>query len=152
MAPIRFCLTIASTKCVFNTLVKPLLDYTDAAWGELSEGWKNDLQRIQNRGARIILQVSSSENTFFKLGWLPLMQWRIIQQCCLVFKCLHNLAPEYFANYYTRNSEVHRYGTRSRNDIHIPRFKLELGKRMFKYAGAKHYNELPGDKNSYYFI
>ena len=67
------------------------------------------------------------------------MQWRIIHQCCLVFKCLHNLAPEYFANYYTRNSEVHRYGTRSRNDIH-------LRKRMFKFAGAKHISELlPSD-------
>ena len=40
MARICSCLTIASTKCIFSTLVKPVLDYTDAAWGELSEGCK----------------------------------------------------------------------------------------------------------------
>ena len=53
MARIRFCFTKTSTKCIFNTLVKTTSGlYScrlhDAAWRELSEGCKNDLQRIQN--------------------------------------------------------------------------------------------------------
>ena len=38
LARIWTCLTLKVAKCVFNALVQPLFDYTDSAWGELSEG------------------------------------------------------------------------------------------------------------------
>ena len=41
LARIRSCLTLKAAKCVYNTLLEPILSYTDTAWGELSvdENW-----------------------------------------------------------------------------------------------------------------
>jgi len=49
--------------------VQPLFDYADAAWGEVSEGCCKELQRLQNRAARIILKRKTSKNAFHLLNW-----------------------------------------------------------------------------------
>ena len=77
------------------TLIEPILSYTDTAWGELSVGSSKSLQRLQNRAARIILKRDSSRDTFNVLGWTDLETNRKIHKCVLVFKCLHNLVPQY---------------------------------------------------------
>ena len=56
LSQIRACLTLEASKQVYNSLVQPLFDYADAAWGEISEGCCKKLQRLQNRAARIILR------------------------------------------------------------------------------------------------
>ncbi len=38
---------------------------------------------------------------------------------------------------------VHFYKTRQRNDMHLPKPKLALGKRKFSYSGAVLFNYLP---------
>ena len=35
---IRSCLTINASKCVYNSLIQPILSYTDTVWGGLSAG------------------------------------------------------------------------------------------------------------------
>ena len=67
LSQIRSCLTIAALKCVFSTLVKPLLDYADTTWGSLNAGCSQKLQRLQNKGARIIQLNSSSKDATSEL-------------------------------------------------------------------------------------
>ena len=43
LARIRSCLTLKAAKCVYNTLLEPILSYTDTAWGELSVGSSKSL-------------------------------------------------------------------------------------------------------------
>ena len=71
---IRSCSTIRAAKCIFNlhAFVQPLLDYTDTVWTNLGRSASQQLQRLQNRGPRIVLLVKSSENTFPKLNWINL--------------------------------------------------------------------------------
>ena len=104
LARIRSCLTLKAAKCVYNTLIDPILSYTDTAWGELSVGSGKSLQRLQNRAARIILKRDSSRDTFNVLGWADLETNRKIHKCVLVFKCLHNLVPQYLSNYFIRTT------------------------------------------------
>ena len=77
------------------------------------------------------------------LGWVDLETQRKAHKCILVFKCLNNLAPPYLSDYFIRNCNVHSYNTRKRNDMHLPKPKLTLGKRTFRYSGALHFNNLP---------
>ena len=77
------------------------------------------------------------------LGWVDLETQRKAHKCILVFKCLNNLAPSYLSDYFIRNCNVHSYNTRKRNDMHLPKPKLTLGKRTFRYSGALHFNNLP---------
>ena len=56
--------TFKAAKCVYNTLVEPILCYTDTVWGEPSATSSKTLQRLQNRAARIVLRRDSTKDLF----------------------------------------------------------------------------------------
>ena len=47
-------------------------NYTDTVWGGLSIGCGKNLQRLQNRAARIVQGRSTTDEVFQKLGWINL--------------------------------------------------------------------------------
>ena len=53
---IRSCLRLEASKEVYTSLLQPLFDYADVAWGKISEGCCKELHRLQNSAARIILR------------------------------------------------------------------------------------------------
>ena len=63
------CLTLNAARCVYNTLIEPILCYTDTTWGELSVTFSKTLQQLQNRAAHIDWR-DSSKDTLSVLGWL----------------------------------------------------------------------------------
>ena len=101
MSRIRSCLTLEASKQVYTTLLQPLFDYADVAWEEISEGCCKELHRLQNRAAQIILRKNTSNDTFCVLNWLNLASRRKMHKCIPVFKCLNNLVPKYFTQYFT---------------------------------------------------
>ena len=143
LARIRPCLNLKASKCGYNCLILSTLTYADAAWGELSAMCDENLQRLQNRAARIIARRYRSNEAMTMLGWPLLKTIRKRNKCILVFKCLHDLVPKYLSEYFIRNSNVHSYNIRRCNDIHPPKPKLSLGKRTFRYSGTLLFNSLP---------
>ena len=78
-ARIRSCLTLKAAKCVYNTLIEPILLYTDTIWGELLATSSKILQWLQNCTPRIVLRCDSSKDTFNVLGWVELeTKWKIV--------------------------------------------------------------------------
>jgi len=53
----------------------------------------------------------TTEEAFQKLGWISLETQRIMHKNILVYKCLNNLAPPYFCDYFIRNNCIHSYNT-----------------------------------------
>lgn len=51
--------------------------------------------------------------------------------------------PEYVRGYFSQNQNLHNYNTRRKADLHLPRAKLQLEKRTFKYNGSWQFNNLP---------
>ena len=123
---VRKCLTMKASKCVYNVIVQPLFDYIDSAWGDLSEGCSQELQRLQNRAAHIILQCGSSQNTFRLMKWINLASRRKMHKCIQVFKCQNNFVPGYLRDYFVKNSSFHSYNTRRKHDLHLPNLKHNL--------------------------
>ena len=121
LSRIRSCLTLEASKQEYTSLLQPLFDYADVAWGEISEGCCKELHRLQNSAARIILWKNSSNDTFCVLNWLNLASRRKMHKCILVFKCLNNLVPKYLTQYFTRNADLHDHATRRSNDPHPPK-------------------------------
>ena len=66
----RSFLTLKAAKCLYNSLVQPIFDYTDTVWGRLSVGCSNSLQRSQNRAAHIIQRKATTEEAFKMLEWV----------------------------------------------------------------------------------
>ena len=139
----RSCLTLEASKQVYTSLLQPLFDYADVAWGEISEGCCKELHRLQNRAARIILQKNTSNDTFCALNWLSLASRSKMHKCILVFKYLNNLVPKCLTQYLTGNADLHDHATRSSNDLQPLKSKRNMGKRTFKYAGSIYFNSLP---------
>ena len=132
-----------STNCVYRSVIEPVFNYKDTAWGTISIGCSKNLQKLQNRAARIILRRESSRDIFNILKWTGLETNRKIHKCVLVFKCLHNLVPEYLSCYFTRNSCVHTHNTRRKSDLHLPKPELSLGKLTFRFSGSVLFSSLP---------
>ena len=142
LSRIRSCLTLEASKQVYTSLLQPLFDYADVAWGEISEGCCKELHRTQNRAARIMLRKNTSNHAFCVLNWLNLASRRKMHKCILGFQCLNNLVPKYLTKYFTRNADFHNHATRRSNESHQPKPKRNMGKRTFKYAGAIYFNSL----------
>ena len=68
LSRIRPYLTPDAAKCVYNGLVQPLFDYCDIAWSKLFEECSQELQRLQNKAARIILQRSNTGDSLSVLN------------------------------------------------------------------------------------
>ena len=145
MTRIRSCLTPSASKCIYYTLIQSLMDYADTSLGSLSAGCIQDLQRVQNRGARLITQNSSSSIAISQLKWMNLETRRIMHQCTLIYRCLHNMVPDYLTKYFVLNKSIRERNTRQSNNIYLPKPNLEIFKKSFKYAGAYHFNTLPND-------
>jgi len=92
---------------------------------------------------QFVLRRDSSKDTFNVLGWTKLETKRKRHKCVLLYKCLNNLVPQYLSDYFTRNYNVHSYNTRRRSDLHLPKVKLSLSKRTFRYSGSTLFNLLP---------
>ena len=84
--------------------------------------------------------------TLFKtLDWLPLDEHIRCIQMVQMWKILNKQAPSYLQDNFTTVSTIHKINTRqrSKNQLYVPKYKLEYGKRTFKYVGSTMWNELP---------
>jgi len=100
---------------------------------------------LQNRAARAIMRANydtSSSVLLEELCWDTLSVRRKKQKVTLMFKSIHELAPQYLqdlftlrhTNYNLRNSDI---------KLALPKPRTNYLKRSFSYSGAKLWNDLP---------
>jgi len=132
---------------LYKAMALPLLDYCDTVWDSCGVGRQQQLQVLQNRAARVVLQLnlqaSSVLNLHEKLSWQYLAGRRRDHVCIMVYKCINGLAPTYLSSIFSHNHNLHNYQTRQTSLLYKPFFKTTTGQRTFSYRGAKHFNSLP---------
>ena len=109
---------------MFNTMVLPHPDYCCTIWGTTSDNNMGKLEKIQNRGMRIILQChprTHIADMFSNLKWLSIKQGIMFLTAVLVFKIMHSKTPNYMSHWLVPVS--HQYGTRrsTSRDLFVPR-------------------------------
>ena len=121
------------------------LDYCDFVWNNLAPSRYNFLERLQPRTARIVLKDQrnlSHHQLLCQLSWKSLKARSTMHNLTFVFKCLHNIAPDLFKNYFLYSSHV--YSTRRNGlDILIPKVRTESAKKGTFYTGDQAINNLP---------
>ena len=103
----------------------------------------HDLQVLQNKAAKVILELpnyASSTDALKTLGWSTLFQERLYIHTLPLFKYIHGLVNHNFN--ILRNSDIHSYDTRRRNDCLLPLAKRSYGKHRLFYQCAKEWNIL----------
>ena len=145
---LRKYLDLSSALKIANSLIFSHMDYANSLFVNLPKSSLWPLQRIQNQTAKNILgrsKFSSSTDALKQLHILPIHVRAEFKLLVLVFKCLHNLAPDYLSNLIQRR-KCH-YSTRSSTSgclLHVPFTKASTFRdRSFSVAGPKLWNSLP---------
>ena len=126
---------------MYTGIVEPHFRYCCSVWGCCGLTEINQLQKLQNRAARIIT------GSRFDAPGLPLVKslgWKTIDELIssesniMVFKSLHGLAPQYMSNLFTKTSQL-----TSRNlKNSATKKKSTNGQKCFSFRGAKSWNGL----------
>ena len=84
---------------LYHSLVESRFRYCSTVWGNCNKSLKANLQRIQNRAARIITRTKyssvDSEALLRKLGWLNVQQLIDFNTAVMVHKSINKTAPSY---------------------------------------------------------
>ena len=135
----------STLKLVYNALVSSHLNYCDVVWDNCGITLTNKLQKIQNRGARIINNSpwhSSGRENISSLNWQTLGDKRKDNIAIMMFRILNSQAPTYLFDKFSHIS--HCYNTRqSELNVNTMRPKSDSGKRTFLFRGAHVWNSLP---------
>ena len=78
---------------VYLSLVRPLLEYASCVWDPSGEGLKHELEMVQRRAARFVLddyaRNSSVTDMLSRIGWNTLESRRKINRLSILFKLYH---------------------------------------------------------------
>jgi len=146
---IRKNLNESAAKTLVNAFVHSKLDYCNSLLYGLPDYVIKRLQRLQNNAARLVAQKTRFESitpVLHDLHWLP-VSFRIqFKLCTLVYKSLHNEAPQYLKELcHPVSSSNGRKNLRSaiRGDLCVPKTCKKIGDRAFSVCGPKLWNDLP---------
>jgi hypothetical protein len=132
-----------------NALIHPHFDYSSEVWVALGVGLSSRLQKLQNRAARIIMNLRYNTPGIeainaLAIGWEPLETGRAKSKVKQMYKVLNDLAPSSLTALFVRKRNITEYDLRgSSTSLQLPLPKTENLKKSFCYDGAKLWNSLP---------
>ena len=128
------------------------IDYCNSIFAAASVYQTDQLQRVLNSAARLLLRVPKSDwelrtKVRDRLHWLRAPERVSYKLCTLVYKALHNIAPSYLAELCVPIvTDAYRSHLRSadRKELKVPRDNLSTyGPHSFSIAGPTVWNSLP---------
>ena len=131
---------------IYRSIIEPYFTYCCIAWDSISETQIANLQKLQNRAARIITGASylqKSSDVLCELGWMTLETMRKRQKAILMFQILNGLTPPCLSQMFTHSASFHDYGLRSsRMNLALPKSRTDFYRNSFSFTGAKIWNYL----------
>ncbi len=145
---IRKYLTVDAAKALVHSLVISRLDYCNVLLHKLPKTQLHRLQRVQNKGARVITRTPRRDHItpiLKDLHWLPVMQ-RIEYKVALhTFKALNGLSPIYLQQLVTPYHPPRSLRSGEQNLLCVKKAKSGYGSRAFSVAAPHVWNNLPLD-------
>jgi len=131
-------------------LVVSRLDYGNATLAGSPSYMFDKLQSVLNVAARLIFSKRGFESVtplLRDLHWLRVPQRVEYKLSVLVYRCLHNLAPEYLCDELRRVADIssrQRLRSSSTSPLIVPPTRLStVGDRAFPTAASRIWNSLP---------
>lgn len=146
LGKIRPLLSQSAATSAVRTLVVSRLDYANSLLYNISEANVRKLQLVQNSAARLVTRVSRREHitpVLRSLHWLPLrarLEYKIV---LMVFKCLHEYAPQYLADCLKVYQPTRSLRSSAMGLCKEVRTRRVIGSSAFSVAGPKLWNQLP---------
>ena len=144
---IRRYLSKEDLKRLVNALVISRLDYANSILYGLPKYELDKLQRVQNAAARLITGKKKSDHitpVLKDLHWLPIKYRINFKIMLLVYKSLHNLAPDYLQKIIEERCPTRTLRSSRRSLLSTPKiYTTTYGKRAFSHAAPELWNSLP---------
>lgn len=133
---------------MYFAFVHPHLLYGIELYGNACSTHLEKLVKLNNKILRVLQAADIRTHVtelYAKFFTLPVNELYKLQMATVMHKFYHHIEilPGVFHNYFTRNSEVHRYSTRQQSDLHVCRANSALGQRSLKIRGCSIWNGLP---------
>jgi hypothetical protein len=127
---------------IYNAIVRPYFDYCSEVWDVFGEIQSKRLQKLQNRAARIISNMSNDVGldhsvALCALGWEPLDIMREKAKARMMYKTLNKTGPESLTNLFRYKNEITDYKLRNISS------GLCLPQPRTHHDGAKLWNSIP---------
>ena len=130
-----------------NAIIRPYFDYCCEVWDLFGETQSKRLQKLQNRAARIILNLSNDVHhtiALHALGWEPLQTERKKAKAKMMHKVLNKTGPKSLTNLFSYKSEKTNYHLRHiSSSLCLPKPRTNNMKKSFMYDGAHLWNSIP---------
>lgn len=130
---------------VYKSTIEPYFDYCSIIWDGIGQGLADQLQKLQNRAARIILAASYTKRSIMllhELEWKNLIERRLNSKATMMFKISNNLVPQYLIDSFP--NKANEYNTRSGlKDFILPKIRTSYLLNSFAYSGPRLWNSLP---------
>ena len=134
---------------MYTGIVEPHFRYCCSVWGCCGATEINQLQKLQNRAARIVTGSSfdtPGQPLIKRLGWKTIDELIASESNIMVFKSLHELAPQYMCNLFTKTSQLTSKNLRNTaTDLRLPKKNSKNGQKCFSFRGAKSWNGLSAE-------
>ena len=125
---------------IYRSFILPVLDYCDTVWNCCRCINADNVEKLQRRAARIIMQTNSSDEALAHLRYETLgLRWET-HALNLVKKCLNKRCPQFLMDYFSFNRDIVHRNTRQSNHLCFPSIKLEYTKKAFYYHGCEVFN------------
>lgn len=145
-------ISMFARKSVYQAIIQTHFDYCSTLMYLFDKNRLQSLQKLQNRGLRIILKCNrytSIRTMHESLNWMY-VEDRIYLLCMtFIYKMNKNMLPSYFAEFISYNNNIHSYNTRHNDNFHITRTHNRQSMNSIFFKGLNEFNKLPADiKNS----
>ena len=139
---------------LYAPLIQSHIDYCLSVWGACSKSQLAQIQKLQNRAARVFTKnfkrTISSRDLCESLGWMSVSERFRFHTCSLIYRCLYdkhiiNNMTDTFISDLTFVRNKHNYGTRNSYNKHlnIPKPRTEQYKHSLLYNGPILWNSIP---------
>ena len=131
-------------KLFYHAHIQPHLDYVSTIWDGASEANMKKLNSLHRRSAKLIIDKSrrhiSTDEKLKKLGILPLCKQLSFNKAILMRKITLSKVPTYLTDLFVTSDVPYRT---LRNELVVPKPRIDLFKASLSYSGAKLWNDLP---------
>ena len=143
---IRKYLTRASLETLVHALITSKLDYCNSLLSGASVAQIQRLQRVQNTAARLVSGRRKFDHitpVLKELHWLPVAKRIEFKIALLVFKILHNLAPDYLTELITPYHPARDLRSAGQNLLVVPPSSTSILDGVFSVVAPRLWNSLP---------
>lgn len=144
-------LNFESKKLYVSSLVMPHLNYCATILFLLNDSQLNEIQKVMNRYARLILKAEYQTPRVImldKLKWLSVKQTVYLNTILFIHRIAIGISPAYLQQHMTKTAEYHKYPTRRNDEYKLKNYFKSTSQNCLFYNGLKLYNDFIQFKKS----